>query len=86
MSKAFEKKHSFFTDGQEQEKATPQTERKPRTAPEGYKLAPEYVETKTKRVQLVFQPSIYERAKAAATEQGLSLNEYLHRLIDDATR
>lgn len=84
MSKTFEKKHSFFAD--EQEQAAVQTGKKPRTAPEGYKLAPEYIETKTKRVQLVFQPSIYKRAKAAATEQGLSLNEYLHRLIDEATK
>lgn len=54
-------------------------------APEGYKINPMYVEIKSKRVQLVFQPSIYNRAKAAADKAGLSLNEYLHRLIDENT-
>lgn len=44
------------------------------------------VEVKSKRVQLLFQPSIYDRAKAKAIEQGLSLNEYIHRLIDTDTR
>ena len=55
-------------------------------APEGYKLNPMYVETKSKRVQLVLQPSLYNRVKAAADAAGLSFNEYCHRLLDDATR
>lgn len=58
---------------------------KPGKVPEGYKMNPMYVEIKSKRVQLVFQPSIYKRAKAAADKAGLSLNEYLHRLIDENT-
>lgn len=53
--------------------------------PEGMKLNPEYIEKyiekKTKRVQLVFQPSIYEAAKDRAAELHTSLNDYLHRLI-----
>ena len=84
--KDFSSKHSFFTDAepqQKEEKAAVQP-RTTREAPEGYKTA--YVEVKSKRVQLVFQPSIYERAKAKATEQGLSLNEYIHRLIDADTQ
>ena len=53
--------------------------------PEGMKLNPEYIEKyiekRTKRVQLVFQPSIYEAAKDRAAELHTSLNDYLHRLI-----
>lgn len=40
-----------------------------------------YIEKKTKRVQLVFQPSIYKAAKDRAIELKMSLNEYLHCLI-----
>jgi len=84
--KDFTKQHSFFTDDaepQKEEKAAVRP-RTTREAPEGYKAT--YVEVKSKRVQLVFQPSIYERAKTRAVEQGLSLNEYIHRLIDADTQ
>ena len=66
-----------------------QTEPKPRPAdlpPEGYKLNPLYVETKSRRVQLVLQPSLYERAKAAAEEKGVSFNDYVHTLLEEATK
>ena len=83
--KDFTKQHSFFTDN------TPQIEKEitiqptpKREVTEGYKSG--CVEVKSKRVQLVFQPSIYERAKAKATQQNLSLNEYIHRLIDADTK
>lgn len=55
-------------------------------APEGYKLNPIYVETKSKRAQFVFQPSVYARVKEAAKREGLSVNEYVHRTLDNATR
>ena len=44
-------------------------------APEGYKLNPLYVETKSRRLQLVLQPSLYDRVKAGAAAAGLSVNE-----------
>ena len=53
--------------------------------PKGYKLNPLYVETKSKRIQLVLQPSLYERVKAASEAAGLSLNEFCHRVLDKAT-
>ena len=52
----------------------------------GYKYNPLYVETKTKRLQLVLQPSVFERVKARAKESGLSVNEYCHQILDKATR
>lgn len=52
--------------------------------PDGYKLAPNLIETKTKRVQLVMQPSLYEKAKAAASKQGLSFNSYIHTVLEEA--
>lgn len=54
--------------------------------PKGYKLNPLYVETKSKRVQLVLQPSLYDRIRAASNAAGLSMNEFCHRILDEATR
>ena len=63
--------------------AMPQPTGKP---PEGYKVNPLYVETKSRRLQLVLQPSLYERVKAGAAAAGLSVNEYVHQILDNATR
>ena len=62
------------------------TEPAPAKAPEGYKLNPLYVETKSRRLQLVLQPSLYDRVKARAKASGLSVNEYCHQILDEATR
>lgn len=67
----------------EQKQAVPLPTEKP---PAGYKVNPLYVETKTRRLQLVLQPSLYERVKAGASAAGLSVNEYVHQILDNATR
>jgi len=69
---------------EEQEKLTTPAGRQ--KAPEGYKLNPEYIEKKSKRVQLVLQPSLYNRVKAKAKKSKLSLNEYVHQVLDQATK
>lgn len=68
---------------QEEEQKTPRAAEKP---PEGYKRNPLYVETKSRRLQLVLQPSLYDRVKAKAKAAGLSVNEYVHTILDNATR
>lgn len=71
------------------ERTEQETKTQPRPAekpPEGYKLNPLYVETKSRRLQLVLQPSLYERVKAGAAAAGLSVNEYVHQILDNATR
>lgn len=55
-------------------------------APEGYKPNPLYIEKKTKRVQLVLQPSLFEKVKATAEAKQLSVNEFVHQLLEEATR
>lgn len=70
----------------EGKQAAATTPRGTEKAPEGYKLNPLYVETKSKRVQLVLQPSLYTKVKAAADAEGISFNEYCHRLLKEATR
>lgn len=42
-----------------------------------------YAERKSQRVQLIMQPSVIERAKAAAESENISLNEYIHRAITE---
>lgn len=51
--------------------------------PEGYKLNPYYVEVKSKRVQIVLRPSVYEGIKAASKADGTSFNDYVHRLLEE---
>lgn len=65
-----------------QEAPRPTTEKPPK----GFKLNPLYVETKSKRLQLVIQPSLFSRVKKRAEEQGISVNEYIHRTLDEATK
>lgn len=57
--------------------------KKPDKAPEGYKLNPEFIEVKSKRVQLLLQPSIVEALKALAKEKGLSMNETANEAIKE---
>lgn len=42
---------------------------------------PLYVETRSKRVQLLMQPSLHRRLRAIAGQQGLSVNELIHRVL-----
>ena len=56
------------------------------TPPQGYKANPAYIETKSKRVQLLMQPTLHARVKAAAEAQGLSFNDLVHRILEDAVK
>ena len=51
-------------------------------APEGYKVNPIYIEKRSKRTQLIMQPSVFDRAKAKAEQNGQSFNDYVHSLIE----
>lgn len=53
-------------------------------APEGYRLNPLYIETRSKRLQVVLQPSLYEKVKAAADRQGVKVNSYIHSVLEQA--
>ena len=54
-------------------------------APEGYRANPLYIEVKSRRMQLLVQPSLYEKVKAAAEAEGISINEYVHKALEDKT-
>lgn len=71
-------------DAEEREPQAPEIS--PERPPEGFKRNPLYVETKSRRLQLVLQPSLYNRVKAGAAASGLSVNEYVHQILEKATK
>lgn len=50
-------------------------------APEGYKRNPEFIEVRSKRVQLLFQPSVVEKMRGLAKAKGVSINEMYNRAV-----
>lgn len=53
-------------------------------APEGYKVNPMYIETRSKRLQLLIQPSLYEKLRSRADREGRSVNDLVHYLLEEA--
>lgn len=51
--------------------------------PEGYKLNSEYIEKKSKRVQLLIKPSTHEKLKIMATKKNISVNELINRILEN---
>lgn len=51
--------------------------------PEGYKANPAYIETKSKRVQLLAQPSTVEAIKSLAKANNISMNEAINEAIKE---
>ena len=45
------------------------------------KKNPEYLETKSKRVQMLMQPSLYNSIKEEAEKEGISVNEMMHTIL-----
>lgn len=67
--------------------STPVEERPQTDAPpEGYKVNPLYIEKKSKRLQLLIQPSLFGKVKARADREGKSVNELIHSILEDETR
>lgn len=50
--------------------------------PKGYKLNPKYIETKSKRVQLLTKPSTHEKLKAVANNNNVSVNELINNILE----
>jgi len=84
----------FLSVSSEEEQKTPEREDIARESAEsslkgasileGYKLVP-ITETKTRRVQLVMKPSLHKKVKVAVKEENLSFNDYVHRVLEEAT-
>lgn len=52
----------------------------------GFRPSPAHTETKSRRLQLLMQPSLHDKIKAAARAQGCSVNEYIHHILEAATK
>lgn len=50
-------------------------------APAGYKVNPAYIETKSKRVQLLVQPSVFDAVDRIAKVKGISRNEAINEAL-----
>ena len=57
---------------------------RPAKAPEGYKLNPLYIETKSERLQLLIQPSLKAKLKEKAKREGTSVNDLVNSILYDA--
>lgn len=53
--------------------------------PRGYKVNPGYIETRSKRVQLLMQPSLYKKLSKAAKKQKRSVNDLIHTILEEYT-
>ena len=74
----------LFISGAAPEDAAPDPGRD--TPPDGYKLDPRYIEKRTRRLQLILQPSLYERVKEQADSSGISVNDYIHQVLEKETK
>ena len=54
------------------------------TPPAGYRVDYGVVETKSRRVQLLMQPSLHATLKAKAAASGMSFNDYVHKALERA--
>ena len=59
---------------------------KPSHIPEGYKVNTLLVETRSKRFQMLIQPSLYETLKMVADKEGCSVNDIIHRTLEEKYR
>jgi len=70
----------------EEEQEQGQEEDLPRASevPKGFKPDRRFIETKSRRLQLLVQPSLHEALKARAKEEGRSVNELVHSILSAA--
>lgn len=62
----------------------PEKQTKPETAAPLFEIKKKPVELRTKRYNALLKPSNFERLKAAAEAAGISVNEVLNQLIEQA--
>jgi len=52
--------------------------------PKGYKINPLFIETKSRRLQLLMQPGLHAKLKDRADKEKRSLNDLIHSILEDA--
>ncbi len=51
--------------------------------PEGYKLDPRFIEKKSKRLNLLMQPSLYKKIQDKAKKEKKSVNDFIHSAMEE---
>lgn len=81
---------NFITPPEEEqatvEEAPEERQTPSRKPPAGYKLNRDLIETKSRRLQLMIQPSLYERVKEKAEAESSSVNDWIHQALEKATK
>lgn len=72
------KKSEIKTTGQKLSKETITKEK-----PHGYKIDHRYVETRSKRMQILITPSLNEKLKSRAAAEGRSVNDLINILLEN---
>jgi hypothetical protein len=54
--------------------------------PEGFRPNYLYIETRSKRLQLLLQPSLLEKIRKRADREQRSVNDLVHTILEDALR
>ena len=66
---------------------TPAAKKTPQTRPQARRAQPKYAEeTKSRRLQLLLTPSLYEAVREKADLERVSVNEMINTILSDAVR
>ena len=68
-----------------QEEAAPATDN-PTIPPPGYKVDPRFIETKSKRMQVLMQPSLHKRLQKLARKKKTSVNDLIHTFVESSVK
>jgi len=74
----------FISTSTDEENQVQETQNIPTPVP--MKRNPLYIETRSKRIQILMQPSLHNKLKSIATQKGTSLNDLIHTLLEQSTR
>ena len=69
---------SFISQPEAKQEQTPE----PESSGAPMKRNPLYIETKSKRFNVLMQPTLHKRLKSLADEKGISLNELIHSTLE----
>ncbi len=85
-----------FISAAPQQKEEDRRPRRPSTAPaagerapeppDGFRMNPMYIEKKTRRLQLLLKPSVYDAIRERADREGVSVNELTGSILETAMR
>lgn len=68
-----------FITANEEEKINPKKDE----LPKGYKISPVYIETKSRRLQLLLKPSIFKKLKQTADKKHTSVNDLVNSILEE---